>query len=157
MTIYVVTSGEYSSYMIVGVFSSRELAESAWPGSDIEEYELDPGKDAHTNGLSRWDVDIRRDGTVVTAVDYGWAWQLLKPAHLRLEAAGHPLSPDHPFRWIGPILRCSLWAKDYTQAVKAANETRAQLVASGEWDTRLQRMVTEYKPEWWSRHVGPLP
>ena len=43
-TIYVLTEGSYSDYHIIGVYSTKELAEKAeflYPDSEIEEYSLD--------------------------------------------------------------------------------------------------------------------
>lgn len=48
MTVYVVTSGEYSDYSICAIFSTKELAQAhvdKGGGDTIEEYELDVDKD----------------------------------------------------------------------------------------------------------------
>jgi hypothetical protein len=58
--IYVLTEGSYSDYHIVGVYSTKELAEEAqslYNGSQIEEYDLDNIPE-HPPGMSAWFVGI---------------------------------------------------------------------------------------------------
>jgi hypothetical protein len=59
-TIYVLTEGSYSDYHIVGVYSTKELAqeaESLYSDSMIEEYSLDYIPE-HPPGMSAWFVRI---------------------------------------------------------------------------------------------------
>ncbi len=59
-SIYVLTEGDYSDYHIVGVYSTKELAEEAqslYKGSQIEEYDLDNIPE-HPPGMSAWFVRI---------------------------------------------------------------------------------------------------
>jgi hypothetical protein len=58
--IYVLTEGSYSDYHIVGVYSTKELAEEAqslYKDSQIEEYDLDDIPE-HPPGMSAWFVRI---------------------------------------------------------------------------------------------------
>lgn len=58
--IYVLTEGSYSDYHIVGVYSTKELAEEAqslYEDSEIEEYDLDNIPE-HPPGMSAWFVRI---------------------------------------------------------------------------------------------------
>ena len=58
--IYVLTEGSYSDYHIVGVYSTKELAEEAqslYQDSQIEEYDLDNIPE-HPPGMSAWFVRI---------------------------------------------------------------------------------------------------
>lgn len=55
-TAYVLTEGEYSDYKIIGVYSTKELAEEAkslWPYSDIEDFPLDNIPE-HPPGMYFW-------------------------------------------------------------------------------------------------------
>ena len=55
-TAYVLTKGEYSDYCIIGVYSTKELAEEAqtlWPYSDVESFSLDHIPD-HPPGTYFW-------------------------------------------------------------------------------------------------------
>lgn len=64
-TIYVLTEGSYSDYHIIGVYSTKELAQEAkslHPYSVIEEYALDNIPD-HPPGMTAWSVKIT-DGTI---------------------------------------------------------------------------------------------
>lgn len=59
-TIYVLTEGDYSDYHIVGVYSTKELAEEAqtlYEHSQIEEYDLDDIPE-HPPGMKAWFVRI---------------------------------------------------------------------------------------------------
>jgi len=59
-TIYILTEGDYSDYHIVGVYSTKELAEEAqslYQYSQIEEYGLDYIPQ-HPPGMSAWIVQI---------------------------------------------------------------------------------------------------
>jgi hypothetical protein len=59
-SIYVLTEGDYSDYHILGVYSTKELAEEAqslYNGSQIEEYDLDNIPE-HPPGMSAWFVRI---------------------------------------------------------------------------------------------------
>lgn len=73
--VYVLTTGEYSEYGIEGVFSTRELAESARavgiPDGDVEEYDLDEMVAFEVGPMwtasidkETGDVQIRKDGAV---------------------------------------------------------------------------------------------
>ena len=64
-TIYVLTEGSYSDYRIIGVYSTKDLAQEAkslHPCSEIEEYTLDNIPD-HPPGMSAWCVRMT-DGTI---------------------------------------------------------------------------------------------
>ena len=59
-SIYVLTEGDYSDYHIVGVYSTKELAEEAqslYKDSQIEEYDLDNIPE-HPPGMKAWFVRI---------------------------------------------------------------------------------------------------
>ena len=60
-TIYVLTEGSYSDYHIVGVYSTKELAEEAQSLHDcaqIEKYQLDNIPE-HPPGMKSWGVRIQ--------------------------------------------------------------------------------------------------
>ena len=55
-TAYVLTEGDYSDYKIIGVYSTKELAEEAkllWPYSEVEDFRLDHIPD-HPPGMFHW-------------------------------------------------------------------------------------------------------
>ena len=127
-TIYIVTQGSYSDYHIVSVFSTRELAEKFIelqppPGYDeyeIEEYYLDQNVKQIKSGLRLYKVTMKRDGeSSADLAQYDEEYMMLKQL------------------WWGVrevILDCHVYAKDERHAVKIANEKRAQMIASGEWE-----------------------
>lgn len=59
-TIYILTEGDYSDYHVIGVYSTKELAEKAqfvYEDSQIEEYALDDVPD-YPPGMKGWYVNI---------------------------------------------------------------------------------------------------
>ena len=55
-TAYVLTEGDYSDYKVIGVYSTKELAEEAkilWPYSDVESFPLDDIPE-HPPGMYFW-------------------------------------------------------------------------------------------------------
>jgi len=132
--IYIVTDGCYSDYHICGVYSTKELAEEAkkrFGAEWLEEHELDamPGKPL---GMYRWKVDIDREGNasniylascedVTEKIDYFF------DGYEKLE-----------------FLHIEVWAKDEKHAIKIANERRAMLIASGEWDKEAKEIDERY-------------
>ena len=55
-TAYVLTEGDYSDYHIIGVYSTKKLAEEAkslWPNSDVESFPLDDIPE-HPPGMYFW-------------------------------------------------------------------------------------------------------
>lgn len=126
-TIYLVTTGDYSDYHVLGAYSTKTKAERAqdlYQAYDIEEYELDDMPDAPP-GLVYWRVEMDRDGNTQHI--------------MRQSAPGEPPVMDwRPgFGKIGaqPYVAFSVWAKDEAHAIKIANERRTRLIADGEWTT----------------------
>jgi hypothetical protein len=65
-TIYILTAGDYSDYHIIGVYSTRELAEQAqflYRDSQIEEYSLDNIPE-HPPGMKAWEVLVSDESGV---------------------------------------------------------------------------------------------
>lgn len=126
-TVYIVTDGEYSDYGIVGVFSTRELADtcaknlikSKWSNAKVETWNLDPHVDELRQGLAPWTVTMDRDGNSDAIIDAG-----------SLDS-----KEDERHDWSGKYT-FYVWAEDEQHAVKIANERRAQIVAAGNWPTR---------------------
>lgn len=138
-TIYAVTSGEYSDYRIVALFSTPELARefmAAVPDYDynkIKEFELNPNTaDLIRRGYSVWSVHMLRDGTTerVSRQDVG-TYEVSNIGHRiwrRTEA------PAYKGKGIPDILTSMVWAKSEEGAVKIVNEHRAQMIANGQWN-----------------------
>jgi hypothetical protein len=66
-TIYVLTEGSYSDYHIVGVYTTKELAEKAqfvYEHSQIEEYSLDYVPD-YPPGMKGWFVRIDDENLIL--------------------------------------------------------------------------------------------
>jgi len=54
-TCYAISSGSYSDYQVIAIFTTRELAEAELPrykGADIEEFPLDPTTPVQYAGLT---------------------------------------------------------------------------------------------------------
>ena len=127
-TIYIVTQGSYSDYHIVSVFSTRALAEkfielqpteSHYDKLEIEEYWIDRSKKQIKSGTQMYYITMHRDGTSeVELADFG----------------DEKIDLVKMYRQTEVVLRCRVYAKSEAHAVKIANEKRAQLIASGEWE-----------------------
>ena len=67
-TVYLVSSGSYSDWCLLGIYSTRELAEKRAAllpdANDIEERELDQDSELIERGFAAWDVTFYRDGRV---------------------------------------------------------------------------------------------
>lgn len=118
--VYVVTSGEYSSYQIEAVFDNMETAEMIarlFYDGRVETYELNPsmpGEDKIRNGLFPFRVWMSKDGS-------GDAF--------RMDADDFE-SQIHIY--LGR-LNIHVWAKDREHALKIANEKRGMILANGKW------------------------
>jgi hypothetical protein len=130
--LYAVSHGRYSDYGIVAIYDDRALAEAYIAGKDddydIEEYELNPHADQIHEGLKVHCVIMDRAGTVLRHDEsYG-----------DLPDGENGVKPNH--RWANGgsyktyVFEFHTLAKSGEQAIKAANECRAQWIATGkEW------------------------
>lgn len=117
--VYVVTSGEYSSFCIVAIFDDRGLAElcaARGDDADIKEYLLNPGADGLRAGLNAYLVHVDLDGTMrydpfsCDVVDEREGWT---------------------FSDGGAAVCFRLWARDEEHARKIAGERWARLKHDG--------------------------
>jgi hypothetical protein len=146
MKVYVVTSGCYSDYGIEAVFSDREAAsrycklrnaDMSDGGSDshdyrIEEWPVDeePVEDL-PNGLRGFRVRISKDGEVSKVHSYSVAD--VRIGYIRFyEADSRGWGYSQEFTGIESV-SFPILARGEEQAIKIANEKRAQLVALGRW------------------------
>lgn len=128
--VWLVTDGCYSDYRVVGVYSTRELAEEAQKltGSDsIEAADMDRLPE-RPPGLYLWRVCMFRDGHVSYAgyADAFGVWRREYPQY------------NGPWNFM-------LWAADREHAIKTANERRVVLLAEGLWD-RADSKWTQEQP-----------
>lgn len=126
--IYAVTSGEYSSYSIDGIYDSKELAELAigsakWNDKKsyneymIEEFILNPNVLEIQNGLLPFQVSMNKNGNTNYV---GIETFVNVKSHI-----------DNIFKTIGGFM-IYCYAKNKEHAVKIANEKRIQLIANNE-------------------------
>lgn len=146
MTIYVVTSGGYSDYVIVAIFDDKALADAYCEGSDdadgdgmrVEEYPINPHADLIRQSLQTHTVELWRDGSLRShSASYG----------------ADPKAGGVVKRWeSGGLSRyafvASVLAKSREQAIKAVNEQRAIYIAANRpWPDDVIRDV----PSFWIR------
>lgn len=136
--IYAVSTGTYSDYGIVAVFSTKEKAEEfmkfvpSEDYNDIETYELDPDVAAQIReGYSPYYVLMLRDGTTETIHRHEVGMYSVGSSawiHRRstLPSRVTPRLPD--------CIVVHAMAKSEEHAVKIANEKRVQFIANGEWE-----------------------
>jgi hypothetical protein len=115
--VYLVTRGEYSSYMILAAFTTEKAADrlASVELADVEEYELDP-EYTFPPGKQLYCVTMLKDGTVVE-VSQEYA-----------SSGYHTACPviHRDKAWI-----FTTWAENEEQAVKVANERRTVVLATG--------------------------
>jgi hypothetical protein len=126
--VYAATSGSYSDYGVVAIFSTREAAElfierhpdrcSEW--NDVEEYDLDPGVPQMRKGYSHWMVQMGEDGSTFSAEARG-GYSLGAKPDKSLRTPQGTVHRTRWFNWYG-------WAKDQQHALKIANEHRIKLL-----------------------------
>jgi len=116
--IYVVSEGEWSDYSIVGVYSTKSLAERAAKAFDgrVETYKLDEHAAPLAQGKKVFFVRMQHDGGVIEAHNYH---------------SDHLLDRTD-FDYRGNLIT-SVWAKDEQTAIKIANERRVKLIAMNKW------------------------
>lgn len=124
--IYVVTSGIYSDYNIVAIFSTEELAnafvssqpENSWSEYDVTAFGLDP------------DENLIRAGQHLFFCRVSEAGNILECYH----ADYHPLFMFHRFDHENNMSML-VWAKDEEHARKIMGERHA-IVKAGGWNKR---------------------
>lgn len=126
--VYLIVDGEYSSYHIVGVYSTLGNAEKMleYVSGEIEEWTLDAGLDKIHAGRKLTYIEIRRDGSVDKIMHNN----------------GTDVSATLFFAGFHePVLLLKCWAKDFAHAVHIAGEARRVLLAENLWPKSLE----EYK------------
>lgn len=136
MKAYLISSGSYSDYGVIAIYSTREAAEAVaarHDGCEVEEYDLDPGVLRARDGYFRFHVQMDRDTGNIHR----------KPAEvypdddaLETTASEGRRPPDNesagkwaPYeQWI-PTIEINCWARDMDHAVKIASEHRRTMLA----------------------------
>ena len=123
-TIYILTSGEYSDYRIVGAFSTEEKANAAIEffgyeehDCQVEEFEIDASPDspfAPPPGMNAWRVFISNGNTTANRT----------PNDSELKSYFNVQQPT-----IHSSFVCTCHATDSEHAAKIASEKRAQMLA----------------------------
>ena len=139
-TIYAVSSGDYSDYRVVAVFSTRAKAgafiaaipDSEW--NEIEVYELDPDTaDLIKDGYALWRVLMLRDGTVESIEKSNLGRYCYSVTNCRFEIWRRSQAPAYRGKGIPDCLVGTAMAKSAEHAIKIVNEKRTQLIASNRW------------------------
>ena len=129
--IYIVTSGNYSDYSIVGVFDSEENAKSFIESSsdtsndersyfdymEIEEHDLNPGIKQIRKGLKYYGARMDREGNTESV-------EVRAP-----ETRERSIS----YTYDKTLMNSYCYAKDKKHAIKITNERRIQILARNEW------------------------
>jgi hypothetical protein len=142
--VFVVTSGQYEDYRIVGVFSTEEKAEEFIQTQDdndydIEEYgidELEPDEEMHT-----WAVDITEKGGTVE-------WMSAKIANEKADKrtfsifwdSAETLTPRHRFIFFVDCVR-----KD--EAIKIATERMKEVAFNASKYCGLSEFLETIRPD----------
>jgi hypothetical protein len=113
-SVWVIEDGDYSDYRVLGVFTSKENADTVQKvsGGNVSEWPVNPSLDEINTGRKVYDVKIDRYGNT-SSVSISREWVAASERYFE--------------GWL------KVWAKDEKHAVKVANELRLLLIAQGEW------------------------
>ena len=151
--LYVVTSGEYSDYGICAIFDNVKAAKKycldlkpEWGkhGCRIELFPLNPGK-KYYGGRAPYFIVIRKDGQIISAQE---DWGMKEGPRQRWPALGL----DVTYNAWDDSLGMRIIAKSKKQAIKTANERRAQIVALNRWP-RFKKTKAETAKEKRARNL----
>ncbi len=117
--VWIVEHGEYSSYQVVGVFSSEENAQLIADaiGGTVDKRTLDPAVEELRANMRQFVVWMQKDGTTDRCEESDVAsWDIEGSMFVTRNC-----------------LIATVWAKNSEHAIKIANEGRAQMIASNAW------------------------
>jgi hypothetical protein len=139
-TIFAIEKGEYSDYRVVGIYSTKEVAEKVcdainvnedWGKATVSEWPLDPAVDALNAGHSMHRVLMRRDGTVEECRRQDiTSYEVAGECHIWRRST----APAYRGKGVPDVLQATVWAEDTQHAIKIVNERRGQMIAMGEWE-----------------------
>ncbi len=140
--VYVVTQGEYSSYEISAICSTREKAEYVKKylkdANDIQEWDLDDFESGPQD-TKPYAVSMRKNGDVTYT-------RITTPLNNNTDNRFYldnwsEIDKDNGIYNPNVVFSFRVWAKSEVQAIKAANEKRAIMIASNLWDMKLRKML----------------
>ncbi len=133
--VYLVESGSYSDYHVVGVYSTRENAQLVAEkiGGDVAERPLDLAADELRKGFTTWQVLMDRTGAahLVRRQEFS-DYRLDNEAHVWRK--GTPMLPMN----LPDCLSVTCLARSERHAIKIANEKRTQMIAQGDWEEEMR-------------------
>ena len=140
--IWVIETGEYSDYRVVGVFSTKANAELVadkingdqeyGDKATVSGWALDPGVAEINQGLKQYRVLMLRDGSVeMCERQPHFSWYEIKS---RSWVWRRTQAQAYAGKGIPDVLEARVWAKTEKGAIKVANEQRTRTIAQGEWD-----------------------
>lgn len=152
---YVVTSGEYSDYKICGVCSTRENAEimkTRWPGSDIEEYELDDEIQDGPQGLLPYQAFVNGSGEIIRCRQLDWCrGKFISDRPVYFSSYYSPEQEKDRFGMVWDA-----WARNAEHMTKIASERWLQAAAMGLTPTSIEdakrRRAVQFLTELAVRH-----
>ncbi|GAH32749.1 unnamed protein product [marine sediment metagenome] len=135
--VYVVTSGEYSSYSIEGVFTHKFLAEKLV--DKLKEILQRPPMVLQDRvRTEEFFLNLPIDEFEVTTVRMSFEGSVLEVLHsVGRDTGAHAFDQPGNLMW-------SIYGKDEERAIKVANEKRAQLIANDLWgvdDSQLEEYI----------------
>lgn len=133
-SVWLIESGSYSDYRVVGIFSTREKALLVANAIELNEYDInewkiDPVIDELNKDMWQYEVLMLRDGEVERVKRRDAIFDFKNSVFIW----NRPNAPAYMGKNKPQVLVCCVWAKDEKHAVKIANEIRTQKIANGEW------------------------
>lgn len=121
--VYVVTTGQYEDYHIVGVYTEKEVADKIAAldaDAEVETRLLDQKAYEIKQGFAPWEVMMAKDGVVIKAIT---------GRKVNYERA---LAGVFGFNYSGH-LGLEMFAKDREYAIRITDGLRKDLLANGDW------------------------
>lgn len=131
-SVWAVTYGEYDGFRVIGVFSTRELAERhcserSYRHVRLNQWPLNPGVN---DVLKTYWVSMERNGDVRECSEESTADIDASAANtFDIYTFDAPWC-HHGHGWLGHYV----FAKDEVSAIQIMNEKRLEMIGSGEWE-----------------------
>lgn len=138
--VFALTSGDYSSYRVMAIYSTLEIAKQALAkygiknpeDFNIETYVLDKNIEAILSDYKPFYILMLKDGTTERSEKASRSTDIINTFYLWDRPNAPYFKNQNP---IPPkVLRADVWAKDIKHAIKITNEHRIKLIANNEWD-----------------------
>jgi hypothetical protein len=137
--IWVIEQGDYSDYRVVGVYDSKEKAQTVsdainkgepFSPASVSKWTMNPGFEEINSGMQMFICWMLKDGTVerCDAMEIS-AYQIHGECNIWKRSS----APFYKNKGLEDCLSAYVWATDEKHAIKIVNEKRLQMLALNRW------------------------